>query len=244
MEHGESIESITGTCLGHGLVLHSGMLWSKCPPSKATFMKRLLTLILLGVALSGAGCKTYHPALFNRGVGVFGTTVLVVPFSELRHNMWYNESPQGDVVSRTLKFWVTQQHGAGFPDAYVEDRINKEVTDWTGERISSDDWKELVTGYGIDYVVVGDLTKVELKSPRDINLLNPTATARYRVIDTVAGKEFFNNVTTVSTGNLRDDELQIPTLDMGADTARIKHDLLVRLSRKIGKELYGYYEEW
>ena len=207
-------------------------------------MKRLLIFTLLGVALAGGGCKTYHPALFNRGVGVFGTTVLVVPFSELRHNMWYNESRRGDLVSRTLRFWVTQQHGAGFPDSYVAEQINREVTDWTAERISSDDWKELVTGFGIDYVVVGDLTKVELRNPRDINLLNPTATARYRVIDTVAGKEIFKNETTVNIGNLRDDEFQIPALDMGADSARIEHDLLVRLSRKMGKELYGYYEEW
>ena len=207
-------------------------------------MNRLLTFTLLGVAFTVSGCKTYHPALFNRGVGVFGTTVLVVPFSELRHNMWYNESPRGALVSRTLKFWVTQHHGAGFPDSYVEEQINKEVMDWTGERISSDDWKELVTGFGIDYVVVGDLEKVELRNPRDINLLNPTATARYRVIDTTAGKEVFKNETTVNVGNLRDDELQIPALDMGADTAKKEHDLLVSLSRKIGKELYGYYDEW
>ena len=93
-------------------------------------------------------------------------------------------------------------------------------------------------------MVVGDLTKVELRNPRDINLLNPTAIARYRVIDTAAGREIFKNVTQVNVGNLRDDEFQIPALDMGADSPRIERDLLVSLSRKIGKELYGYYEEW
>ncbi len=99
-------------------------------------MKRLLIFTLFGVALTGGGCKTYNPALFNRGVGVFGTTVLIVPFSQLKDEMWYNESWRGDLVSDTLKFWVTQHHGADFPDAYVEDKINREVKDWTGESIS------------------------------------------------------------------------------------------------------------
>ena len=147
-------------------------------------------------------------------------------------------------MSETLKFWVTQHHGADFPDAYVEDKINKEVTDWIGESISSDDWKELVTGYGIDYVVIGDLAKVALRNPRDVNLLNPTATARYRVIDTLAGKEIFNKKTTVTVGNLHDDQFQIPVFDVGGDTAAIERDLLITLSKKIGKELYGYYDEW
>ena len=111
-------------------------------------------------------------------------------------------------------------------------------------RISSGDWKELVTGFGIDYVVVGDLTKVELRSAREVNILNPTATARYRVIDAAAGKEVFKKETTVAIGNLQDDEIMIPAIDMGADSAKTEHDLLVSLSRKIGKELYGYYEEW
>ena len=207
-------------------------------------MKRLITLTLLGVALTGAGCKTYQPALFNRGIGVFGATVLIVPFSELRHNMWYNESLRGARVSQTMKFWVTQQHGADFPDSYREEQIIEQVTDWAGESISSEDWKKLVTGYGIDYVVVGDLTKVELRNPRDINLLNPTATARYRVIDTTIGKEIFKNETTVNVGNLRDDELQIPALDIGADSPRIVREVLISLGRKMAKELYGYYEEW
>ena len=207
-------------------------------------MNRLLSLTLLGVALATSGCKTYNPALFNRGVGVYGATVLIVPFSELRHNMWYNESTRGALVAKSLKFWVTQQHESDFPDSYVEEQIIDDVTDWTAERISSDDWKELVTGFGIDYVVVGDLTEVELRNPRDVNILNPTASARYRVIDTAAGREVFSNTTTVQVGNLHDEELMIPAIDMGADNAKQERELLVNLSKKIGKELYGYYEEW
>ena len=97
--------------------------------------------------------------------------------------------------------------------------------------------RDFVFGRGYSYAAAGFGTN-------GLNILNPTATARYRVIDTVAGKEIFKNETTVNIGNLRDDEFQIPALDMGADSARIEHDLLVSQSRKMGKELYGYYEEW
>lgn len=207
-------------------------------------MSRLLSITLLLVALTSGGCKTYHPAKFNRGVGLFGSTTLVVPFSELRHNMWYNESVRGDLVAQSLKFWVTEHHDAGFPDSYVEEQILEEVMDWTEERISSRDWKQLVTGFGIDYVLVGDLTEVRLRNPREVNLLSPTATARYRVIDIAAGREIFNNSTTVAGGSLRDDDFQIPALDLGGDHAKIERELLGNLSKKIGKELYGYYEEW
>ena len=125
----------------------------------------------------------------------------------------------------------------------LEERIIDKVTDWVGERISSRDWQELVAGTRIDYVVVGDVTTVRMKNPREVNLLNPSATARYRVINTRTGTETFKRETIANLGE-SDDELQVPAFDLGRDTRRIEHLLLVKLGQKIGKELYGYYSDW
>ncbi len=206
-------------------------------------MNHLLTAALLCVPLLAGGCKTYHPALFNRGAGLSESRVLVVPFSELRHSMWYNESPRGALIVSTLKRWVNANWAASFPDSYDEKKIIDKVTDWPGERISSEDWKNLVADAAIDYVVVGDLSDLRMRNPREVNLLSPSATVRYRVIDTRRGREIFKNDTKATVGGFRD-ELQIPTLDLGGDTAARERLLLISLGQKIGKELYGYYSDW
>ena len=157
--------------------------------------------------------------------------------------MWYNESPRGALIVNTLKRWVNENWAPTFLDSYDEEKIMAKVTDWPGEQISSEDWKNLVADSAIDYVVVGDLTDLRMRNPREVNLLSPSAAVRYRVIDTRRGREAFKNDTTATVGGFRD-ELQIPTLDLGGDTAAKERLLLISMGQKIGKELYGYYSDW
>ena len=103
-------------------------------------MNRCLSLVVLLLPLvASAGCKTLKPAILFDGEGLRNDTVLVVPFSELREQRWYGESPRGEFVAESIKLWVAKNWNGRVPDADVAEEITEKARDWPQDRISSDD---------------------------------------------------------------------------------------------------------
>ena len=202
----------------------------------------LFTLGLIALTALGGCTVTFKRAVFNQGDGVRDASVLIVPFSELPQNRWYGESKRGNFVASALKSWVGKNHEQDFPDSEVQESLIDKVYNWPEERISSKQWKALVAKSGIDYVVVGDLKKVQTNSEMRIGILDALAEARYRVIDARAGREIFTRTVTVILGNDQGD-IDVPILDMGSERKLVEKRLLTQLGAKLGKELYGYYTD-
>ncbi len=212
-----------------------------CRPS--VFLHRSICSAAFVLVSLAAGCSSPTPALFNRGDGLREKTVLIVPFSELTQNRWYGESGRGVFLAGALRGWVAREWEAGFADSQDEDMIIDRVRDWPRETISSAEWRSLVRKTNVEYVVVGDLKSVRLKSTHRINLLDAEATVRYRVIDAVRGKEVFVQRNKSVTLGGRTDEIDIPILEMGSDEKKVEMRLLATTAKQIGKELYGYHRD-
>ena len=200
------------------------------------------TLFPLSV-LFCVSCETFHKAKFNQGLGVEEDLLLVVPFSEPGRSRWYGESPVGNEVVQSFKVWARETARPNFAEGDEVERILRLVFDWRKDKIRAKDWTKLTAGTGIKYVLYGEVEKLSLRNPTRYGVLEPTATASYRVVDAPRGKLVFEEVRTrVRYGE--SDSTETFTMDFEANAARAKTRLLAKLGRRIGKDLYGHYEHW
>jgi hypothetical protein len=123
------------------------------------------------------------------------------------------------------------------------ERILRLVFDWRKDRIRGKDWTKLTAGTGIKYVLYGEVEKLSLRNPARIGVMEPTVTVSYRVVDAVRGKLVFEEVRTRVRYGESDPTETFP-LDFEENIDRAKKRLLAKLGRRIGKDLYGYYEDW
>lgn len=203
--------------------------------------RRLTQQLTIGVfVLSAIGCETFVPATFNQGDGLQDATVLIVPFSELREDLWYTESRRGDALARYLDRWIRENASH---DLVVDDTVIEKIRDWPSDRISRMNWRSLLADSEADYVVVGDLKNIRLQSQKMIGLLDASGTVRFRVIEAKTGKTIYSKQDlSMSIGN-REEEIDIPIMAMGSDQVAVSKRVLALLGKAVGRELYGYYKD-
>ncbi len=208
--------------------------------------RSLLSLALIAlVSTVSSGCwATFHDAKFNAPDGASGYETLIVPLSDSKNNFWYGESRHGLEVIEALKYWARESSAdAYFAEGPAAEEVLDKVYDWHGPKISSPQWKTLVKPIGgVKYVVVGDLTKFQLESRRTIGMWDCEATASIRVIDAETGKIVHENKDLVATVG-KGDETHFTTTTVFDSRDKVRRALVANLGRRLGEELYGYYED-
>ncbi|MBN1442026.1 MAG: hypothetical protein JXA90_04915 [Planctomycetes bacterium] len=207
------------------------------------------TGILLGAAvwlLSALGCAHYEPAAFNKPKGVNGREILLIPFRESRKRLWYTESQRGLALVADLKSWAYEE--ADDP-LLVEGAAEKDVLEtirsdekWIlMDRVTGDDWKELVGNLGVQFVLVGDIRDLTLRDPGTIGLYQPKMVLEIEVFDVPRGKKAYSRKLEVTDPSGRDD----PMADVSSfnKDSVIERRLIRQAAERIGQELYGYYEK-
>lgn len=193
-------------------------------------------------SLPAAGCSKFQKARFNRGLGVDGASVLVIPFSEPKNHRWYTESERGIKVAEALKWWVTDNADPNFPSGSSVADVLKAVRDWDRDAITIEDWQRLTMGLEAKYVLVGEIENLALTSPQRIGMLDPRVEATYRLINVQTGKLAIERPRfTVELEKSR--QLEIPSLELGSDLPETERRLLLMLAKEIGQDLYGYYPD-
>jgi hypothetical protein len=190
-----------------------------------------------------ASCETFQKAKFNLGRGVEEELLLVVPFSEPRRSRWYGESSHGKEVVQSFKVWARRQALPNFAEGDEVERIQRLVRNWSKEKISGKDWMKLTMGTGIKYVLYGEIDQLSLTSRARVGILEPSVMASYRVVDAQRGKLVFEELRSqVRYGGT--ESAETIAVDIGRNVDTSKRRLIAKLGRQIGKDLYGYYEEW
>jgi hypothetical protein len=205
-------------------------------------MSQRLLALAASLAVSLQGCSNFQRARFNRGAGVDGEAVLVIPFSEPRNHRWYTESERGVAVAEAFKWWVTDNADPNFPSGSAVADVLQRVRDWDRDTITVEDWKQLALGLDVKYVLVGEIEKLALTSTQRIGMLDPRAEASYRLVNVETGKLAIERPHfTVELE--KSPKHEIPSLELGSDLQAAEHRLLLLLAQEIGQDLYGYYPE-
>jgi hypothetical protein len=190
-----------------------------------------------------AGCGTVYEPKFNRPDGVGSDSVLFVPFSEPRSYRWYGESSRGETVATSFETWVMIHGTPNFSEGQATEDALRIIRDWNRREIEFADWIRIAQPAGVKYLVVGEIEKISLSSPGNVGVLDASLIASFRVIDvekkmTVWRRESY----PISLG--RGGETDAPVISIDIDQGQIERKLLVKLGEQIGKDLYGYEEEF
>lgn len=205
---------------------------------------RLLAALCLATGLASSGCKTFVKAQFNQGRGVDGESILAVPFSEPRRQLWYGESEDGRLVAEAFKAWVSARAKPNFPLGEGVQQSLRQIMNWPDRSISAAQWKQLTAGLGTKYVVYGEIHDISLQRPDRIGILEPRIEANYRVVDVGSSPpRLVYESTKFVLDTVQGQETELPLTALGADLAGAKRKLLAKLGERIGKDLYGYYDE-
>jgi hypothetical protein len=190
------------------------------------------------VLLAASGCQSHQKARFNPPYGVHKSPILAVPFSEPRRYRWYGESGRGFHVAEAFKTWVMSNASPNFPEGPRVDEALDTVRNWKEDFITIDDWQQITATVGVKYVLYGEIEDLSLQKPNTIGILDASIRASYRVIDLEEERTVWKRNSL--TLQIEDKETDAPMVALGADTAALERQLLAKLGRQIGQDLYGY----
>jgi hypothetical protein len=205
--------------------------------------RRAVLVASLAASLSVIGCTKFQKARFNRGLGVDGDSVLVIPFSEPKNHRWYTESERGVKLAEAFKWWVTDNASPNFPTGSAASDALKAVRDWERDTISVEDWRRLTLGLDVKYVLVGTIENLAITSPRRIGMLDPSVEATYQLINVETGKLAVERPRFTLELEQSKSHHDIPSLELGSDPQDAERRLLLLLAAEIGQDLYGYYPQ-
>ena len=206
-------------------------------------MKLNLTAASLILVLASCltGCfPEYHAARYN----VEDHKILVVPFREprVKAHSWYGWSKRGEKMVQYFKGWVSQNWSANFVTGPEEHRVVDAIENWRSDIIEPREWQRLGRDGDFDFFLVGDLIDFRVQQPEDINVFRGTSGMRYRLIYRRTGKTAFEyQLADLATfGDI--DNIPYTVLDKNSEK-RIENGLLKELAERLGKDLYGYYDQ-
>jgi hypothetical protein len=206
-------------------------------------MNRTITAVflLLGMASCLTGCfPEYHKARYN----VEDRRILVVPFREpqIKAHSWYGWSDRGRKLTQYFKAWVSRDWSPNFVTGEESHDILKKIEDWRSNVIEPREWQRLGRDGDFDLFLIGDLVDFRVQQPEDINVYRGTSSMRYRLIHRRTGRTAFEYklADPATFGDL--DHIPYTVLDKNGEQ-RIENGLLRELAERLGKDLYGYYEE-
>jgi hypothetical protein len=204
--------------------------------------------LLPGAVLACAflsGCSLFPEfteARFNNGEGASGETILVVPFRHSQKELWYGESRDGRGIVVFLRKWTDGQSiDALFVESESSQDVLHRIYNWPKNLISRKDWVELARPSGVRYVVDGDIVSLKLDNPLTVGYFDPEATIKYRVIDLQDGSEVHSRQSWKI--RLSEKESQFHMSYDFDNPERVRAKLLAHIAKRLGQELYGYYDD-
>lgn len=208
-------------------------------------IKKILFSGTLLLPLAVCGCfPARQAARFNDGAGLEGAPVLLVPFRETASgvDLWYGESRHGLRVVRTIKMWAENEETVAiFVSGERAAEAQKTILDWAKPRLSDSDWGSIGRSVGARFLVEGTIEAFQLKDPRSIGFFSPTAVVSYRVLDMENSKVAWQRKSwPVSREKDREGQFKV---EFGFDNPReIELRLLALIAKRVGEDLYGYYD--
>ncbi|MEM7234759.1 MAG: hypothetical protein AAF517_21445 [Planctomycetota bacterium] len=189
-----------------------------------------------------SGCTSFQKAPYNKGVGSQKSLTFIVPFQESKKHLWYGESRRGIDLANRVKHWARENgdnvvilEGSQLTDAM------RWVTEVTQEEISPSDWQTNMRGFGVKYVVVGDLGKTRLRSRNVHGVYDAQVAANFRVINAESGHIAYDGRLV----GKYDEKLgwQVMAAPSGEKDREVAARVMQDLATEIGKVLYGYWPE-
>ena len=191
-----------------------------------------------------SGCSffpQFQEARFNNGDGAAGENILVVPFRESRRG-WYGESRDGRGVVAFLRQWTQARAvDARFVESEISQEVLHRVYNWPKKTIRRSDWVDLARPAGVRYLVEGDILSLKLDNPLTVGFFDPEALIRYRVIDLQDGREVHSRERWKLRQSERESEFRV-SYDFD-DPEKVRAQFLAYIAKRLGQELYGYYED-
>src|SRR6266545_7608444 len=96
--------------------------------------------LLLSACCAISGCSEYQDPKFEIG----DRKLIVVPFSEPAKKLWYGQSPRGAGMAQAFRLWVEQEWEGNFDDGPEASQAINNITRWTGEKFTPQDWRRLL----------------------------------------------------------------------------------------------------
>ncbi len=128
---------------------------------------------------------------------------------------------------------------------FVESEISQEVLhrvyNWPKKTIRRSDWVDLARPAGVRYLVEGDILSLKLDNPLTVGFFDPEALIRYRVIDLQDGREVHSRERWKLRQSERESEFRV-SYDFD-DPEKVRAQFLAYIAKRLGQELYGYYED-
>lgn len=171
--------------------------------------------------------------------------LFVVPFRELKakNRDWYYWSQNGAEVVAHFKSWVENNWDSNIVDDSVARELQEKIYRWTGD-MTREDWGKLTVGAPFDIILVGEIEKLSLRQPGDVNLHRGSATMRYSIYEAGTGRRFYSSgPREVKFPKQQEFEIPISVLEFDDKEPWIRHNLLKSLGERIGKDLYGYIKD-
>jgi len=186
------------------------------------------------------GCSTYEKPKFE----VDDRRLLVVPFRDLsvRYGHGYGESNRGKKVVEAMRNYAERNFDPNFTDASSSDLVLRELQEWSKEKITTRDWKNLMAGVDADLVLIGEIRELRNRDPRTIGIYKGTLEGGYTVIDARSGRALYSS-TSIKVEYPPPKKIELPLTEFGSEGEDIEKGLLKHFGEKVGKELFGYYAD-
>ena len=196
-------------------------------------------IALAVLLLSGAGCRYQKPKF-----DVDERVILIVPFRDFTavNRTGYGESPLGQKIVDAFRTWSESNADPYFSDEADQDSVVKALREWTKSKITTTDWKQLCGGTDADLVLIGEIKEMELRDPKTIGMFKGTIKGKYTLIDARTGLPAYKS-PDYSLEYPKGTELDSPIPDISAKPKDIERGLIREFGERIGKDLYGYYED-
>lgn len=107
--------------------------------------------------------------------------------------------------------------------------------------VTARDWQSLAGGLGIKYVLVGEIKNFTLRKRGVYGLYKPSTTVNIKVYDAVKGRKA--HASTIVVEDVSGGHMPLMDISSFPSDEKIETRLLAEAAKRIGQELYGYWED-
>ncbi|MBI4587053.1 MAG: hypothetical protein HY717_23825 [Planctomycetes bacterium] len=184
------------------------------------------------------GCREFTDPKFDLG----DRKLIVVPFREPAAKLWYGASPRGQGLAEAFRMWVENEWASNFDDSPEAAEAVRNLANWTGDKIITEDWKRLLIEVEADALIIGEILEFKHKQPNDVNIFQGSAKMKYEVINCRTGKPLYRSPEReVKFPVQGETDVPISVFEYQNKPQEIELGLIRTLGERLGKDLYGYY---
>jgi hypothetical protein len=168
--------------------------------------------------------------------------ILIVPFRDFAYSQHgYGESLRGKGVVDAFRNWAEGNADPSFCEGRDAEGIVKALREWTKEKITAADWRNLATGTDADLILIGEIKELRLEDPSLIAMDKGRIRGKYTLINARTGRPEYESTEYVLEFPKQKTEMDLPMY--GAKKTTIERGLIRTFGEQIAKDLFGYYAE-